>query len=47
VKNLNEKVKLEGKLISHTITIYKELKISLYHLFSIHGDVVDINIKQS
>ena len=45
LKNLNDKIKVEGKCLLYNITILtclceSEMRVSLFHLFSVYGEVI-------
>ena len=49
VNNLNEKIKKDGKFVFKVFinSIFLEMKHSLFHLFSIHGDILEITVKRN
>jgi RNA recognition motif-containing protein len=53
VKNLNEKIKKDGRLLNQRFAVKSENDInldmqhSLFHLFSLYGDILEILIKKN
>ena len=45
VRNLNDKVQIEGKRRPKLTRL--EMRRSLYHLFSTHGEVIQVRMRQT
>ena len=47
VRNLNDKIKTEGKKNKFLFTGYLEMRIQLYLLFSTYGEVVQVRMRDT
>lgn len=47
IRNLNEKIKPDGKISHPLLLIRVEMKICLFHLFSTYGEVIQVRTRQT